>query len=535
MARKTHAPTLNGAPAVIYARFSSHNQRDESIEQQIAECRNYAAAHGLNVVGEYADAAVTGRTDRRPQYQKMRRDAEKGAFSVILAYKSNRIARNMVNALMFEADMERFGVTVLYAKEAFDNTPAGRFALRNMMNMNQFYSENLAEDIIRNQQDNAMKCRANGPAPYGYRSNAEGRFEVDPTTGPIVQEIFRRLTEGDTQIEIAEDFNKRGILTARKQPWGRNSFHSITHNERYMGIYIFNGVRIEGGMPQLISPAQFEEVQNMTRNAKHTRRARAESEEYYQLTGKLYCGECGAPMTGMSGTSTTGTIYYYYACANKRAEKNCTKKDHRRDLLETSIARAIWDMIASDDFIEKLADSMIEFQKKYENNPELAALRERHAANAVALKNIMSAIEQGIITPSTRERLIELEAEKTDLTHKIAALSDSRINVSRDQIVGFYRHFRGGDIDSPEFRQSLFDTFLVKAFVFDNRVYGVFDPNGHANMGVEIKLEDVESAIESSNSDCFESPKEAKSNFRGAILGRMFVFAFSLPQRNTRE
>lgn len=526
MPRRKPSP-LNGAPTVIYARFSSHNQRDESIEQQIAECRAYAASHDLNIVGEYADAAVTGRTDRRPQYQKMRRDAEKGSFSVILAYKSNRIARNMVNALMFEADMDRLGVTVMYAKEAFDNTPAGRFALRNMMNMNQFYSENLAEDIIRNQQDNAMKCRANGPAPYGYRSNSEGHFEVDPATAPIVQEIFRRVAEGHTYQDIADDLNKRGVLTGRGQPWGKNSFQNIMRNERYTGIYIFNGIRIDGGMPQIISPAQFEEVQNVIKNAKHTRRKRAESdEEVYRLTGKLYCGECGKQMIGMSGTGKNGTRHYYYACAGKRAEKSCEKKDHRRDQLERDIAQAIYGLISSDDFIEKLADAMEAFQRSYENNPELAALRDRQTANDKALKNLMSAIEQGIITATTRDRLLELEAEKTDLTHKIAALSDSRINVSREQIVGFYKHFRGGDLSDPEFCQSLFDTFLVKAYVYDDHVNGVFDPNGSANSGIDIKLSDVDGALEGSTTAYFGSPKQAKANTSGAMLGKLFVFSF---------
>lgn len=529
MPRRRSTPSLSGAPTVIYARFSSHNQREESIEQQIAECRAYAASHGLNIVGEYADAAVTGRTDRRPQYQKMRRDAEKGAFTVILAYKSNRIARNMVNALMFEGEMERLGVSVLYAKEAFDNTPAGRFALRNMMNMNQFYSENLAEDIIRNQQDNALKCRANGPAPYGYCSNAEGHFEIDPATAPIVQEIFRRVTEGDTYQDIAVDLNARGVRTGRGQPWGKNSFQSMMRNERYTGIYIFNGIRIDGGMPQIITPAQFEEVQNVIHNSKHTRRKRAEGDdEVYRLTGKLFCGECGRQMIGMSGTGKNGTRHYYYACAGKRAEKDCSKKDHRRDQLERDIACAIYKRIMDDAFVERLADSMEAFQLTYENNPELAALRERQNANDTALKNIMSAIEQGIITPSTRDRLLELEAEKTDLTRKIAALSDSRINVSREQIIGFYKWFRDGDLEDAEFRQSLFDTFLVKAFVFDDHVYGVFDPNGHAAGGIEIKLSEVEGAFEGSTVDCFGSPQQAKANTSGAMLGKLFVFVFPI-------
>lgn len=150
--------------AVIYARFSSHNQREESIEQQVAECKAFAAAKNLTIVDIYSDSAVSGRSDRRPQFQRMRRDASKNIFEYIIAYKSSRIARNMLNALNFEVEMTKHGVTVLYAKEEFGDNAAGRFALRTMMSVNQFYSENLAEDIKRSQADNAQQCRADCPA-----------------------------------------------------------------------------------------------------------------------------------------------------------------------------------------------------------------------------------------------------------------------------------------------------------------------------------------------------------------------------------
>ena len=138
MARKSDKPLSN--IAVIYARFSSHNQREESIEQQVAECKVFAAQQGLEIIEVYADAAQSGRTENRSQFLRLQRDAKKGKFSNIIAYKSNRIARNMVNALTFENDMEKLGVKLFYAKEEFGNNAAGRFALRMMMNVNQFYS-----------------------------------------------------------------------------------------------------------------------------------------------------------------------------------------------------------------------------------------------------------------------------------------------------------------------------------------------------------------------------------------------------------
>ena len=154
---------------VIYARYSSHSQKEESIEQQIEECTAFAVTNGISVVGIYADKAISGRTDRRNEFQRLMRDAEKRKFDVVIAYKSNRISRNMLNALQYESRLDSFGIKTLYAKEEFGNTAAGRFALRTMMNVNQFYSENMAEDIRRGLKDNAAECKVNGSLPYGYK------------------------------------------------------------------------------------------------------------------------------------------------------------------------------------------------------------------------------------------------------------------------------------------------------------------------------------------------------------------------------
>ena len=166
--------------AVIYARYSSHNQREESIEQQVSECMEFAQANNLKVVDVYSDSAISGKTDKRAAFQRMLRDAEKGKFQVVVAYKSNRIARNMFNAMQYEVRLDELGIKTLYCKEEFGDTAAGRFALRTMMNVNQFYSENLSEDIMRAMTDNAENLKINGRIPFGYRKGQDSRHEIDP-------------------------------------------------------------------------------------------------------------------------------------------------------------------------------------------------------------------------------------------------------------------------------------------------------------------------------------------------------------------
>lgn len=254
--------------AVIYARYSSSAQKDESIEQQISACREYAQRNGLRIVAVYADHAMSGRTDRRPEFQKMLRHAENGEFSVVLAYKSNRIARNMLNALAHEEKLARLGISVSYVKEEFGDNAAGRFALRTMMNLNQFFSESLSEDVKRGMMDNARQCRVNGQLPLGYKKGADGKYEIDENTAPIVREIFRRIAEGEIQSSIADDLNARKILTAAGKPWGKGSFHCMLANVRYMGTYVCGEIRIENGIPAIIDRELFEQVQRRVETMK---------------------------------------------------------------------------------------------------------------------------------------------------------------------------------------------------------------------------------------------------------------------------
>lgn len=473
--------------AVIYARFSSHNQREESIEQQVAECRAFAAANNLTVVDVYADAAISGRSDRRPQFQRLRRDAAKKIFDTIIAYKSSRIARNMLNALNFEVEMTKNKVNVLYAKEEFGNTAAGRFALRTMMSVNQFYSENLGEDIKRTQADNAQQCKANGPAPFGYKSGADGRFEIDEPSAEIVREIYARVSAGETNAAIIRDLNARHIKTRLGNAWGKSSLQAILGNERYLGIYIFNDQRVPGGMPQIINENLFREAMQAVKSKKN-RNPSAD----YQLTGKLFCGECGEMMIGTSGTGKSGAIYNYYSCSGHRTGSGCKKISVGRDQIESAIARTLMSKIMSDQVIDEIADEVMSYQRQHKDNPEIKALEAAKADNAAALKNIIKALEAGFFSSTTKERLLELEKEKTEINDRLAELTTDQIDVTRDQVVGYLKSYRGGDIDDKKYRAKLFQTFLVKVFVFDSRLKVVFDPLGSGKNEVDVVLDEIE-------------------------------------------
>ena len=515
-------------PAVIYARFSSHKQDEESIEQQVAECKAFAASRNLKIVEIYSDAAISGRSDRRPQFLRLKRDADKGKFSAIIAYKSSRIARNLMNALNFEYEMQQRHIAVYYAKEEYGDDATGKFMRNIMMATNQFHSDNMGEDIRRAQQYNALQCRANGPASYGYKTGDDGRFAIDENTAPVVREIFRRVADGQLYAEIADDLNKRGIPTRNGGKWNKSSFQTILHNERYYGTYIFGDIRIEGGMPAIITDHLYMEAQRVMESSKIKHRRNADG--VFALTGKLFCGECGERMIGMSGTSKSGTRHHYYSCAGKRGERNCRKKDHRRNQLEFEIAAAIMHRICTDAFVEQITDMYMEYQRKFSVDSELQLLTDEHAENDRALRNILRAIEQGIITETTAERMRELEAKQRELKGKIAVLKSDNTTATRDDVMSYMRHFRGLDVESAEVRQQLFDTFLVAAYIWDDHAKLVFDPMGAGRIDADITLSDVLSGEGECSDKLYDgSPSQSKTNTQSVTMrGRLFVFSISL-------
>lgn len=330
----------------------------------------FAKANGVTVTEIYADKAISGRTDRRNEFQRLMRDAEKRKFQVVIAYKSNRIARNMLNALQYEARLDKFGIRTLYAKEEFGNTAAGRFALRTMMNVNQFYSENMSEDIRRGMRDNAEACKVNGSLPYGYK-NIGGQYAIDEPKAVVVREIFQRVAAGTPFVEIIDDLNSRAIRTKTGGQWNKNSFHRMLNNERYIGVYEHSGVRVVDGIPAIISKEVFDAVQNVLNNRNSTIRKPSAN---YLLTGKLYCGDCDSPMIGISGTCRNGELRYYYTCQGKRLHNGYSKSNIPRDDLEQLVVDLTRSCISDAEITDWLIDGYIKLKKEIRESSPLSIM-----------------------------------------------------------------------------------------------------------------------------------------------------------------
>lgn len=465
-------------PAVIYARYSSSGQREESIEGQLRDCKEYARKNGLLIVGEYIDKALTGRTDKRPDFQRMLRDSERGAFKVVICWKMDRFARNRYDSAMYKYKLKKNGVRLVYAMETIPEGPEGIILESVMEGYAEYYSENLSQNVKRGCYDSALELKTLGMKLLGYRKGADGRFEIDPAGAAIVRRIFEEYAAGESAKDIIDRLNKEGHRTIRGGLFDKGSIRRIIQNEKYIGVYEFKDIRVENGIPAIVSRDLFDKCGQMIK--RHHRSPAANRNTSFLLTTKIFCGECGEAMTGDSGTSKTGVVYYYYTC-NGRRRHQCKKERVKKEHIEQAVINELVRLIHSDEFIEKVADLVVEYQEKERDTSALTALETRLKETEKKIKNVLSAIDAGIITPTTKSHLIELEAEKSAIEKGIARELIQEPDLDRDQIIFFLERFRDGDIQDDTYRSFLVDTFLQAVYVYDDRLVITLNYSGENN------------------------------------------------------
>ena len=460
--------TTDLIPAVIYARYSSSGQREESIEGQIRECTEYAQRNGMRIVRSYADKALTGRTDRRPNFQQMIADSEKHLFKVVICWKTDRFARNRYDAAVYKAKLRKNGVRLAYAREAVPEGPEGIILESVMEGFAEYYSANLAENVKRGNYDSALQHKTLGKKVLGYRTAKDGTFEIDPITGPIVTEIFQSYKSGKTMKEIVQDLNRRGIHTVTGGQFNKSSLHRILSNEKYIGIYEWQDIRDEDAIPKLTDPETFDICQKLMASAKKKRRSRDLDRPDFLLTGKCFCGHCGESMTGDSGKSKTGAVYWYYTCNGKR-HRTCNKRREPKEALEDFVVHQLVQILHNDDgFLEDMAQRVADQLAAGSDQSELADLKKRQTQIRQKIQNLVGILEDAP-SKAMASRLSALEQEEEALSVQIEeAALDAPPSLTADQILFMLTRLSDGLESDPEYRQRIVDTFLNSVYVYDD-------------------------------------------------------------------
>ena len=468
--KKPNIPTCSPRTAVAYARYSSAGQRDVSIEQQLADIRAFAAREGYTIVHEYADHARSGFKDvsARTAFQSMISAADSGSYDTIIAWKVDRFGRNREDSAIYKGKLRRFGVRVLYAMEPIPEGSAG-VLLEGMLEATaEWYSRQLSENVTRGMTDNAYKCLYNGTRILGYTRGPDGRYAIQPEEAAIVRNIFDLYRSGFSAARICRQLNDQGLRTSHGKNFASEGLMRILTNERYTGVYIWGSIRIPDGMPAIIDRSTWEEAQRMKKKtARHVEQGAVD----FLLTGRAFCGLCGAAMIGDSGTGKSGTRHYYYSCQARKARKGCDKKTVSKAFLEAAVVDFILDRVLADEQIEKTADAVMALQQEELKHSPLAAMEAEQAKILKQIENINNAIAAGIWNSSTSAMLTKLEGQAEDLRVSVETLRYSQAQLlDRDRVLFFLKRFTKGDRQDPLLRRHVIETFVNAVYVYDDHL-----------------------------------------------------------------
>ena len=485
--------------AVIYARYSSDNQREESIEGQVRECIAFAERKGYTVIHTYIDRALSGtRADNRPEFQQMISDSTLREFQYVIVWKIDRFSRDKFDSVKYKYALKSSGVSVIFATEPIDGSPEGQMMESVFEGISVYYIKDLAQKTSRGMTENAIKGKFNGGTlTFGYTIDENHHFQLDPVNAPIVLDVFTRYSEGETIRSILDGINSKMSNNGRKFTY--HFLNWTLNNRRYLGEYKFQDTVNNEAIPPIVTQELFDKCQHRLNVNKHKAGSFKNNKEKYLLTGKIFCGNCGATISGISGTGKCKSIYRYYKCMNVKKHK-CRKKPVQKELIENIVLNAAMDIFKDKALIRKISKACFDLQSK--ESPMLPALKRRLRENQKEIKNLMNAIKAGIVLKTTKAELEKLESEHEQLETNIAMEKLVKPVIPQEKIQVWLMKFAASDLSDQSQKQKIIDIFVNSVYVYDDRVVIFFnykDGERCVDFSVLSDSENTEGAISSND------------------------------------
>lgn len=458
--------------AVIYARYSSDRQREESIEGQIRICQQYAERNDYNVIHVYTDRALTGRSDKRPEFQMMIRDSATHTFEYVLVYKLNRFSRDRYDSANYKHKLKKNGVKLISAMENISDDPAGILLESVIEGIAEYYSAELSENVLRGMTQNALEGKwPGGNIPLGYKLNSEKRLIIDESKVGIVRLIFRLFLEGLSVRQITNELNDRKLTTAQGYEFSRSRVYYVLHNERYLGTFIWKDIRVPHSIPQIIPDDVFERAQ---RKVKFVKKHCVKTNDKYLLSGKIFCAECGSKVVGTSGKSKSGH-YFYYICAHHHKSKRypyCEVKNIRADVLENLICKETTKILSNPAAIKAIAKQAIDLQNKSGNNLEIQALKNQISDVKKKIDNCIKAIEKGIMSNSLEAALTQNEHVLQTLQDELAkaTLVNDSGRLTEEKICYFFESIAKKAQETEKYQKILLTSLVQKVLISNSTI-----------------------------------------------------------------
>lgn len=448
--------------AVAYLRYSSDSQTEQSIEGQLRVCQDYAERNDIIIVDTYIDRAMTGTNDNRRDFQRMLRDSAKRAWDYVLVYKLDRFSRNKYEMAMHKKTLRDNGVKILSAMENIPDTPEGIILESLLEGMAEYYSAELSQKVRRGMNESRQKGYfTGGYLPYGYKV-VDKKVLIDEEKAEVVRYVYEQYASGVIVTDIIFELTARGIMN-RGKPFARNTVHFMLKNEKYGGIYRHNGEVFTDIYPRIVPEPIFQIVRQKMEDNKYGKRS---VEVVYLLREKMVCGYCGQPISAETGTSKSGAVKRYYKCLGRKRGNKCKKSILRKEVIENLVIETTHQILNSPTTISNIADRIIEVnQKRLRDQSAVTMLTKELSTVERSISNLLAAIEQGVVTSSTKNRLEELEGRQEEIKAKIMIeRTKLTVQLSKDEIVKYLKTAL-----KKEPKQML-DLLIKRIVVYDDKI-----------------------------------------------------------------
>lgn len=473
--------------AVIYARYSSGKQTEASIERQVELCEEYAAAHNITIVEHYIDRKKTGKSDNRPEFLRMIYNSAQHLFDIVLVWRFDRFSRNMDDAGAYERTLRSNQVKLISATEPIPEGAHGSIIKGVIWGSNESYSAELAAKVMDGMARAAQKGQSiGGPRIFGYRIE-DKHFVLNETEAAIIRLIFERYASGKSMTEIARELNERGLRNSKGNPFDVSVMRRILSDKRYIGILLYKGEDIGTRIPPIVDTELFNRVQlELKKNRKAPARTKGVAEQYL-LTTKLFCGTCGKPMSGVSGTSKTGQKHQYYVCINRYKRKECQKGYIVKTKAEEAVLKVVKKVLLKNN-IEQLTKLVVKCCQDAQDNGELLRLQAALKETKKAINGLVEALEQGRATSTIMERLEVREKEQQMLESAIAKEKSLHHIPTEDDVKRFFDSVVKGNIDIAEHDRMMIDILVNSVHLYDAE-------NGTQKMTVLLNVQNGQETV----------------------------------------
>lgn len=479
---------------VIYARYSSDKQTEQSIEGQLRVCREFAERHGYHIINEYIDRAISGTSDNRPAFLEMIEASNEKGFEGVLVYKLDRFSRNKYHNVVYKHKLAQNGVKVISATEVISDTPEGVLVEGLLEMMAELYSKDLSQKVKRGMRESAIKGNfLGGTILYGYKVE-DKKIMIDEEKAPAIRYLFEEYANGKSKKQIIDELNAMGYRTKSGKKFDYHSFQNTMSNKKYIGVFDNGEIQNDGYYPAIIEREVFDKVQLKLKEHKQTTATQKAKVEYL-LTGKAFCGHCGATMIGVSGTSKTGLTHHYYQCSNSKKYHSCHKKNEKKDYIEQYVVEQTLKFVLTPKRIDAIAAGVL---NEWNNSLTSKKINEYKSKIKQLDKDLDKCFElfynanNEEIRNRMNEKADSLTIQKKDLQGELRKIEMGRaVKHTKQEIIALLDIYLNGNINSADFQRKIINNFVNSVYFFDDKVAIYYNVFTNQPLAYDVAMESI--------------------------------------------